>query len=171
MKAYATSLQLNANDAETHKLVGDVWLFLRRQPLPAIPEYTQALRLNASDVEAHQRLAQCYEETNQLEPGLREYQEAARLAVRQPGLFFKVGQLATRLNQLPVAERAYVQVLTINPADHQTRFLLSQVYENEGKLEDAWRECNFVIGPLSNNPTLKDGVQALYQRLKSRLGK
>ena len=171
MKAYTMSLQLNPNDAETHKLVGDVWLFLRRQPVPAITEYTQVLRLNASDVEAHQRLGQCYEETNQLEPALREYQEAARLAARQPGLFYKVGQLAARLNQLPVAERAYVQVLMLNAADHQTRFLLSQVYENEGKLEDAWRECNFVIGPLSNNPALKDGVQALYQRLKSRLGK
>jgi serine/threonine protein kinase/thioredoxin-like negative regulator of GroEL len=171
MQAYIKSLQLNPNDAETHKLVGDVWLFLRRQPVQAIPEYTQALRLNANDVEAHQRLGQCYEETNQLAPALREYQEAARLAARQPGLFYKVGQLATRLNQLPVAERAYVQVLMINAADHQTRFLLSQVYENEGKLEDAWRECNFVIGPLANNPALKDGVQALYQRLKSRLGK
>ncbi len=167
LKAYSTSLQLNPKDAETHKLMGDVWLFLRRQPAQAIPEYTQSLRLNPNDVEAHQRLGQCYEETNQLEAALREYQEAARLAGKQAALFYKVGQLATRLNQFPVAERAYVQVLMLNPADHQTRFLLSQVYESEGKLEDAWRECNFVIGPLSNNPA----VQALYQRLRSRLGR
>ncbi|HLI04970.1 MAG TPA: serine/threonine-protein kinase [Ktedonobacteraceae bacterium] len=167
LKAYATSLQLNPKDAETHKLIGDVWLFLRRQSAQAIPEYTQSLRLNPNDVEAHQRLGQCYEETNQLEAALREYQEAARLAGKQPSLFYKVGQLATRLNQFPVAERAYVQILMLNAADHQARFLLSQVYESEGKLEDAWRECNFVIGPLSNNPA----VQALYQRLRSRLGR
>lgn len=167
LKAYATSLQLNPNDAETHKLIGDVWLFLRRQPAQAIPEYTQSLRLNTNDVEAHQRLGQCYEETNQLEAALREFQEAARLAGKQPALFYKVGQLATRLNQFPAAERAYVQILTLNAADHQARFLLSQVYESEGRLEDAWRQCNFVIGPLSNNP----GVQALYQRLRTRLGR
>ncbi|HET9922067.1 MAG TPA: serine/threonine-protein kinase [Ktedonobacteraceae bacterium] len=171
MQAYAKSLQLNPNDAETHKLIGDVWLFLRRQPVQAIPEYTQSLRLKPNDVEAHQRLGQCYEETNQLEPALREYQEAARLAGRQPGLFYKIGQIATRLNQLPVAERAYVQVLTLDAANHQARFLLSQVYENEGKLEDAWRECGYIIGPLSSNPVMKDAVQALYQRLKSRLGR
>ncbi len=167
LKAYATSLQLNPNDAETHKLVGDVWLFLRRQPAQAIPEYTQSLRLNPNDVEARQRLGQCYEETNQLEAALREFQEAARLAGKQPALYYKVGQLATRLNQFPAAERAYVQILTLNAADHQARFLLSQVYESEGRLEDAWRQCNFVIGPLANNPA----VQALYQRLRTRLGR
>jgi len=167
LKAYATSLQLNPNDAETHKLIGDLWLFLRRQPAQAIPEYTQSLRLNPNDVEAHQRLGQCYEETNQLEAALREFQEAARLAGKQPALYYKVGQLATRLNQFPAAERAYVQILTLNAADHQARFLLSQVYESEGRLEDAWRQCNFVIGPLANNPA----VQALYQRLRTRLGR
>jgi serine/threonine protein kinase len=167
LKAYSTSLQLNPKDAETHKLIGDVWLFLRRQPAQAIPEYTQSLRLNPNDVEARQRLGQCYEETNQLDAALREYQEAARLAGKQVSLFYKVGQLATRLKQFPAAERAYVQILMLNAADHQARFLLSQVYESEGKLEDAWRECNFVIGPLSNNPV----VQALYQRLRSRLGR
>src|SRR5207244_13564144 len=58
MQAYNRSLQLNSNDAETHKLVGDVALFLRRLPLQAIPAYTQSLRLNPNDVESHQRLAQ-----------------------------------------------------------------------------------------------------------------
>ncbi len=54
-QAYNRSLQLNPNDPETHKLLADVSLFLRRQPLPAIPEYIQSLRLNPNDVESHQR--------------------------------------------------------------------------------------------------------------------
>src|SRR5207237_2434107 len=54
MQAYNRSLQLNSNDAETHKLVGDVALFLRRLPLQAIPAYTQSLRLNPNDVDSHQ---------------------------------------------------------------------------------------------------------------------
>ena len=164
MQAYNRSLQLNSNDAETHKLVGDVALFLRRLPLQAIPAYTQSLRLNPNDVESHQRLAQCYEDTNQLEPALREYQEAARFAPKQPLLHQKVGQLAWRLNQFPIAERAFVTVLTLNPADHQTRFLLSQVYENEGKLIDAERECAYVA------PMIPAAQQVLL-RIRSRLGR
>jgi len=160
--AYNRSLQLDPSDAQTHKLLGDVWLYLKRQPALAIPAYTQSLRLNANDLEAHQRLAQSYEETSQFEPALREYQEAARIAPKQPGLHLKIGQLAWRLNQLPVAERAFVTVLTINPADHQTRFLLSQVYENEGKLVDAERECSFVV-------PIIPAAQPMLLRIQSRL--
>ncbi|MDQ6661150.1 MAG: serine/threonine-protein kinase, partial [Chloroflexota bacterium] len=164
MQAYNRSLRLNANDAETHKLLGDVVLFLQGQPLPAIPAYTQSLRLNPNDIESHQRLAQCYEQTNQLEPALREYQEAARLAPKQAGLQLKVGQLALRLNQFPLAERSFVSVLMLNPADHATRFLLSQVYEKEGKLADAERECGYVA-------PIIPAAQPMLQRLRERSGR
>ena len=164
VQAYTRSLQLNPNDAETHKLLADVSLFLRRQSLQAIPGYTQSLRLNPNDPEAHQRLAQCYEETNQLELALREYQETARLVPKQHDFHVKVGQLAMRLNQLPVAERAFVTALTLNPADHPTRFLLSQVYENEGKFLDAERECGYVV------PVIP-AAQPVLLRIRSRLGR
>ncbi len=164
VQAYTRSLQLNPNDAETHKLLADVSLFLRRQPLAAIPGYIQSLRLNPNDLEAHQRLAQCYEETNQIELALREFQEVARLAPKLESAHAKVGQLAFRLNQLAVAERAFVTALTLNPADHPTRFLLSQVYENEGKLTDAERECAYVA------PILP-AAQPMLQRVRSRLGR
>ena len=83
IQAYNRSLQLNPSDPETHKLVGDVFLFLRKVPVQAIQPYTQSLRLNAGDFETHQRLAKCYESTNQLEAALNEYQEAVRLASSQ----------------------------------------------------------------------------------------
>ena len=123
MQAYLHSRQLNPDDAETHKLIGDVWYYLRN-PLTAIKAYTEALRLNPNDFESHLRLAQCYEETNQLEPALREFQEAVRLAPKsvQANLHQRVGQLSLRVNNLPVAERAFVALLTINPGDSATRF-------------------------------------------------
>jgi serine/threonine protein kinase len=167
LQAYSRSLQLNPNDPETHKLIGDVWLFLRRQPLQAIPAYTQSLRLKSDDYEAHQRLAQCFEETNQLDPALREYQEAARLAPKLAAVQYALGLLAKRMNQFPVAERAFVEVLRINPADHATRFLLSQVYESENKLEDALRECNYVVTAIPTN----QAAQTMLQRVRSRLGR
>ncbi len=166
MKAYLHSLELNPNDAETHKLIGDVSLFLRRQPLPAIGPYTESLRLNPNDFESHQRLAQCYEETGQLEPALREFQEAVRQAPRavQVSLHQRVGQLALRLNNLPAAERAFVAILTINPADHQVRFQLCQIYEQEGKLIDAERECSYVVNMIP-------AAQSVLLRIRSRLGR
>ncbi|HKF35760.1 MAG TPA: serine/threonine-protein kinase [Ktedonobacteraceae bacterium] len=170
IQAYNRSLMFNQNDPETHKLVGDVYLYLQQLPAQAIPPYTQSLRLNPGDFETHQRLAKCYEETNQLEPALREYQEVLRLVPpvpKRPDLHYAIGLLAWRLNQLLVAERAFVQVLTINPADHTTRFLLSQVYEREGKLEDARRECTYVVGAVPGN----QAAQAMLQRLRGQLGR
>ena len=172
VQAYSRSLQLNVEDAETHKLLGDVWLFLRQQPMQAITEYMQSLRFNPRDYEAHQRLAQSYERTNQLDLALREYQEAVRLAPKQPTiigpLHFALGQLALRLNQFQTAEQALVQALMINAADNQARFLLSQAYEKQNKLEDALRECSYVVGPLGqSNPA----VPQLYQRLRAQLGR
>ncbi len=170
IQAYNRSLGLNPNDAETHKLVGDMYLFLRKLPVQAIPPYTQSLRLNPNDFETHQRLAKCYEETSQFEPALREYQEALRLAPpgsKRPDLHYAIGQLASRLNHLALAERAYVEVLKINPADHSTRFLLSMIYEREGKLEAARRECGYVVAATPSNQT----AQAMLQRLRSQLGR
>jgi cytochrome c-type biogenesis protein CcmH/NrfG len=171
IQAYNRSVQLNPNDAETHKLVGDVYHFILMRPGDAITAYTQSLRLNPNDFEAHQRLAQCYERLNQLEPALREFQEALRLTPKVPtllaALHYEIGQLAWRLNQLSLAERSFVQVLIINPADHQTRFLLSQVYERENKLGDALRECRYVVGAMPTN----QAAQAMLQRLQARLGR
>jgi serine/threonine protein kinase/Flp pilus assembly protein TadD len=167
LQAYNRSLQLNPEDAETHKLVGDLSLYLYQQPSQGIAPYIQSLRLNPNDFETHQRLAFCYEKANQLESALHEYQEAVRLAPKNASALLTLGQLAMRMQRFSVAEQALVQSLFINPGDHQTRFLLSQVYEQENKLEEAFRECGYVVGPLSNNPA----VQQMYQRLRTRLGR
>src|SRR6266852_2167818 len=165
IQAYNRSLLLNQNDAETHKLVGDVFLFLRKVPLQAIQPYIKSLSLNAGDFETHQRLAKCYESTNQLDVALNEYQEAVRLLppnFKRIEPHFDLGQMALRMNQLPMAERAFVQVLTLNPAFHDARFMLSQVYEREGKLADALRECSYVVQAAPGN----QAAQALLQRLR-----
>ena len=165
IQAYNRSLVLNPSDAETHKLVGDVFLYLRKVPTQAIQPYTQSLRLNTGDFETHQRLAKCYESTGQLDAALNEYQEAVRLLppnIKRVDPHFDLGQLALRMNQLPMAERAFVQVLTLNAAFHDARFLLSQVYEREGKMADALRECSYVVQAAPGN----QAAQAMLQRLR-----
>ena len=73
-----------------------------------------------------------------------------------------------RANQWSIAEHAFVQTLVLNAADTQARFLLSQVYQREGKLEDAFRECGYVMnGPLGSTPA----VQQLFFSVKNRLGR
>jgi len=173
IQAYNRSLQYNNNDPETHRLVGDVYLYIRNQPAHAILPYTQALRLNPRDFEAHRGLAKSYEKTNQLPAALHEYQEAVAIEARRPDLHYEIGQLALRLSppgqpgQLALAERAFVQVLTLNAADYTSRFVLAQVYEREGKLEEAWQQCSFVV----NAQPTHGQAQAMLQRLRGVLGR
>jgi serine/threonine protein kinase len=167
IQAYNKSLQLNNNDAETHRRVGDVYLYVRHLPAQAIAPYSQAVRLNPQDFEAHRGLAKAFEDTNQLPSALHEYQEAEALDNKKPDVQYAIGQIALRLNMLPTAERAFVMVLTINPADHATRVVLAQIYEREGRREDALRECKFVVAGMPSNVQ----AQAMLQRLSASLGR
>ncbi|BCL81499.1 serine/threonine-protein kinase [Ktedonobacteria bacterium brp13] len=177
LNAYEYSLQLQPNDgmiqAGTQRLIGDVWYFLRANPAMAIPAYSQSVLLHSKQCETYELLGQCYEKTNNLLQAVESYREATNLALMYPEvvrlrLNFQLGLLAWRTNQSGIAEQAFTQVLVLNAADHQARYLLSQVYERAGKLEDAWRECNYIMnGPLRSNP----GVQQQYFRLKQLLGR
>jgi serine/threonine protein kinase len=164
MAAYQSAIQLNPNDAETHRLIGDVYLFLQRRPAEGIAAYQNALRNNPNDGEAHRLLGQCLEQTNQLEPALVEYREAARLLTRNLAVQMNIGQLCLRLNRLSDAERAFVEALRIDAGSAAARHLLSQVYEREGRLPDALRECEAAV---RLNPA-DTQAQATLQRLRAR---
>ncbi|HEU5369065.1 MAG TPA: protein kinase [Ktedonobacterales bacterium] len=164
MAAYQSALQLAPNDAETHRLIGDVYLFLQRRPTEGIAAYQNALRNNPNDGEAHRLLGQCFEQTNQLEPALAEYREAARLLPRNLAVQMNIGQLCLRLNRLQDAERAFVEALRIDAGSAAARHLLSQVYEREGRLTDALRECEAAV---RLNPA-DTQAQATLQRLRAR---
>lgn len=164
MAAYQSALQINPNDAETHRLIGDVFLFLQRRPSEGIAAYQNALRNNPNDGEAHRLLGQCFEQTNQLEPALVEYREAARLLPRNLAVQMNIGQLCLRLNRLPDAERAFVEALRIDAGSAAARHLLSQVYEREGRLTDALRECEAAV---RLNPA-DTQAQGTLQRLRAR---
>jgi serine/threonine protein kinase len=164
MAAYQSALQIAPNDAETHRLIGDVYLFLQRRPAEGIAAYQNALRNNPNDGEAHRLLGQCFEQTTQLEPALAEYREAARLLPRNLAVQMNIGQLCLRLNRLSDAERAFVEALRIDAGSAAARHLLSQVYEREGRLPDALRECEAAV---RLNPA-DTQAQATLQRLRAR---
>ncbi len=167
MAAYQDALRLNPTDAETHRLVGDVFFIIQRRPLEAIKAYQNAIRNNPNDGEAHWLLAQCYEQTNQVEPALAEYREAARLLPRNRLLqvHMGIGQLSLRLNRLQDAERAFVQALQIEAGNVPARHMLAQTYEREGRLQEALRECQAAVNLNRNDMAAQQTLQRLQARL------
>jgi len=78
---------------------------------------------------------------------------------------FALGQLAKRMNQFAIAERAFIQVATANQADNQIHFLLGQVYESENKLDDALREYLEAARLAPQNPAVQFALGQLAKRM------
>jgi serine/threonine protein kinase len=145
LAAYQESLQLNANDAETYRLIGDVFLFLQRKPNEAVAAYQKALRLNPSDYETHRFLGMCFEQTQQIDQARNEYAAAVRLAPHYVPAHMSYGMLVMRLGQWTEAERAFVEALRLNAALPYARHLLAQVYEHQGRTAEALREAEYAV--------------------------
>ncbi len=145
LAAYQESLRLNPNDAETYRLIGDVYLFLLQRPQDAIPEYRRALQVNNMDSETHRFLGMCLEQTNQLEYARREFAESVRMAPHYVPAHMSYGQLCFRLNLLGEAERAFVEALRLNPGMPVARHLLAQIYERQGRMDEALREAEYAV--------------------------
>jgi serine/threonine protein kinase len=143
--SYQEALQLNSNDAEVHRLIGDVYLFLLQNPSDAIGAYQKAVRLNPTDAEAHRFLGMCLEQTRQLDYARQEYAEAVRLAPHYVPAHMSYGQLALRLEQWGEAERAFVEALRIDPGLPVARHLLAQVYDHQGRPAEALREAEYAV--------------------------
>ena len=145
LAAYNEALQLNPNDFEIHRLMGDVYLFLLQKPTDAIPAYQRAIRLNSADAESHRFLGLCLEQTGQLEYARQEYAETVRLAPQYVPSHMSYGQLAFRMEQLTEAERAFVEALRLDASLPIARHLLAQVYERQGRYAEALREAEYAI--------------------------
>jgi serine/threonine protein kinase len=145
LESYNESLQLNPNDAETYRLIGDVYLFLQQQPQEAMTAYQKAARLNPSDYETHRFLGMCLEQTGQLEYAQQEYATAVRLAPNYVPAHMSYGQLALRLDKMTDAECAFVEALRLKPGLPVARHLLAQVYERQGRMSDALREAEYAV--------------------------
>jgi serine/threonine protein kinase len=142
---YQESLRLNPIDSETFRLIGDVHIFLLRQPNEALAAYQRALQINPNDFEAHRLVGICLEQTNRLDEARRSYAEAVRLAPQYVPAHISYGQIALRLGRLQEAELAFVQALQLNPGLSVARHLLAQVYERQGRLSEALREAEYAV--------------------------
>lgn len=145
LASYNESLRLNPNDGETHRLVGDVYLFLMHKPQEAMTAYQHAIQLNPTDFEAHRLLGMSLEQTQQDEQARIHFAESVRLAPQYVPAHMAYGQLALRLGRLTDAERAFVTALRLNAALPVARHLLAQVYERQGRLSEALREAEYAI--------------------------
>jgi tetratricopeptide (TPR) repeat protein len=158
---YQEALRLDSIDSETHRLIGDVYLFLLKKPVEATNEYERSLQTRPNDAETLRLLGMCYEQTEQLESARQRYADAVRLAPQYVPAHMSYGQIALRMERWAEAERAFVEALRLNPALPIARHLLARVYERQGMTE-ALREAEYAV---QVDPRDQD-AQSTLQRLR-----
>jgi serine/threonine protein kinase len=164
---YQEALRLDSQDSEIFRLIGDVYLFLLKQPNDAITEYQRALRVRPNDYETIRLLGMCYEQLDQLDIARQRYADAVRLAPQYVPAHMSYGQLSLRVDKLTEAERAFVEALRLNPALPIARHLLAQVYERQNRLVDALREAEYAVQVDPRDQDAQNTLQRLRRAARS----
>lgn len=159
---YQEALHLDEQDGEVHRRIGDVYLFILQNPADALQEYSLALRMRPGDFETIRLIGLCYEQTRTFDEARHRYAEVVRMAPHYIPGHMSYGQLGLQLGNLVEAERAFVEALRLNPSLPVARHLLSLVYEQQGRLQDALREAEYAVQVDQNDPD----AHATLQRLR-----
>ena len=102
MAAYRQAIELNPEDAEAHKRLGNA-LWQQEKDEEAIAEYREVVRLKPDDAEAHFNLGMALDPQGKTEEEMAEYREAIRL---DPNHVWALVNLASLLDVLIMRKEA-----------------------------------------------------------------
>ncbi len=122
----------------------------------AIKEYLKVLSLH-EDYQVHNNLGLLYEETNQLETAVAQYNLAIRINPLCADCYYNLGIAFERQGLLERAEQEYRMAVKIKP-DADAYFRLGDIYFHQRKKQEAIEAYR---AALSLNPEMKDAARRL----------
>ncbi|MBI2505538.1 MAG: tetratricopeptide repeat protein [Candidatus Latescibacteria bacterium] len=92
------------------------------------------------------------------------YQEAIRRDFRDPRVYANLGAALRGLGRLPEAEQAYHQAIELHSDNIETYLGLSQLYQENGQLDEVLRVYSQILGM-----DLPGGTSELYTKIGTAL--
>lgn len=128
LEKYRTSLGLDSQQAETYRLVGDLYRDLGKLDA-AEQALKRAAQLNPDRVDVHVALGEIYHSQDRLRRALTEAQRAVELAPRDYRLYLNLGLIYRQMGRMDEATEAVRNAQTYAPEDQQPRLeaLLDQL--------------------------------------------
>ncbi len=167
LEEYQEALAIDSKDSEVHRLIGDVLLYILQTPHRAIEEYRKALHLQPNDYESIRLLGYAHESLQQYDMARTYYFEAIRAAPFYIPAHMSFGELSLRMDNLKDAEMAFIEALRINPSLPLARYLLTLVYERQGRLNDALREAEYSVQVDPDNANARDALKRIQRAVKT----
>jgi len=105
----------------------------------AVQTYLEALQLNPESTDAHYNLALTWQAQDRASEALEEFEQAARLDSNRVGadVWTQVGLLCATQRKMPEAERAFRQLVRLQPANPRAFGWLGNALGEQNKLADA----------------------------------
>ena len=133
------AVELTPNDANVNLTAGQI--FMQKQEFEtALPYVKKAVELEPSNTKSIRNLAQIYYDIGQLEESIQTYEVAINKETDnevKADLYFNLGILYTKVDNLEEAEYNFMNALDENPDDIEAVMGMAQVFENAEK----WRKA------------------------------
>ena len=133
------AVELTPNDANVNLTAGQI--FMQKQEFEtALPYVKKAVELEPSNTKSIRNLAQIYYDIGQLEESIETYEVAINKETDnevKADLYFNLGILYTKVDNLEEAEYNFMNALDENPDDIEAVMGMAQVFENAEK----WRKA------------------------------
>jgi len=148
------AVKLSPNDAKANLTAGRI--FMQKQEFEtALPYVKKAVELEPSNTKSIRNLAQIYYDTGQLEESIQTYEIAIDKETDREvkaDLYFNLGILYTKADNLEEAEYNFMNALDENPDDIEAVMGMAQVFETAEKWRKAEKFYRELIAVDPDNP-------------------
>lgn len=107
-------------------------------------------------------LGMAYGEMNRMDDALSAFEQAVSLDNQNAENLFGLGLIATWAGQIERAEAALIQTVGLDPRHWEAHILLTRIYLDEGRLEDAQTHLDYLVENVPENDDVGD-LRRMYE--------
>jgi len=122
-----------------HFLLGELYIFKSRIP-ESIAEFESELAINPGYAATYYRLADAYTRVGRYEEAERLLQRSVWLDSTASGPYILMAKVLLHKGEPDLAKRSLDRALTMDPSNYVSHHLMGQVYQAQGKTNDAATE-------------------------------
>ncbi|MEW6733429.1 MAG: hypothetical protein AB1489_19030, partial [Acidobacteriota bacterium] len=167
---YVTQLDTEVNRSGldnpiVRKALGKVY-FNKAQLKKAETQLNLAIAGQPNDTETYRLLIQVYDRQNRPQQATAQLLQLAKLAGHQIEIYQEVGKRLTNLQENEEAERAFTNIVEIQPNESESHQALAQIRQNQNRWEEAAQQWREVIRVRTKEPTGYLGLAQALVRLE-----
>ena len=160
LRAAEHAKDLAPDDPESHLFLGDVYV-ARGDLSKAVQEFEKTLQLDPENLRAMENLGNYYSAFD-VNRALEYYNKYLVLSPREAEIYFQIGFLYEKNNNIDKAIEAFKKSAELDPSEVAPHLALAEIYESQKSTEAAIAEYQKCVQLDPHNPTFEARLGHLY---------